>query len=308
MTVKRTNEFHKKKVIQKKPKTANKLPGQLTLNSFNFTPRIQTNADQDMATVTANANQEPVINAAPAILNINRTIVQNGEAEELPPSILKLIKESVISNAKLVCSKNKLQSEIEIINNYQNDPNNTKTPAHLKNILDKINKSNLNIEDKTAETTRIINTSKNTRLLRLTNIENTLLNFKAEIWNSKILPILTFSEIAFTREAFILLFNKLLKETLAEFFINQKKNEELKEKKALKFELAKEDKLTVIDLQKGDLVKLTNKINALNIQVASLKKMQTLKAKGGEISKTKKSTSDSLRKNGNKKNIVKNKK
>jgi hypothetical protein len=64
----------------------------------------------------------------------------------------------------------------------------------------------------------------------------------------------------------------------------------------------------VIDLQKGDLVKLTNKINALNIQVASLKKMQTLKAKGGEISKTKKSTSDSLRKNGNKKNIVKNKK
>ena len=94
MTVKRTNELHKKKVIQKKPKTANKLPGQLTLNSFNFTPRIQTNADQDMATVTTNANQEPVINAAPTILNINRTIVQNGEAEELPPSILKLIKET----------------------------------------------------------------------------------------------------------------------------------------------------------------------------------------------------------------------
>ena len=219
-----------------------------------------------------------------------------------------MIKESVTSYAKLFCSKNKILNETEIINNYQNDPTNTKFPAHLKNALDKITKSNLNIEDKTAETTRIINASKNTRVLRLTSIENTLINYKAEIWNSKILPILVFSELAFSRESFLKLFNNLLKETLAEFFINQKKNEESKEKKAQKFELAKEDKLTVIDLQKGDLLKLTNKINALNIQISTLKKMQSLKAKGGEISKTKKSTSDSSRKNGNKKNIVKNKK
>jgi hypothetical protein len=306
MTVKRPNDFPKKKQIQK-IKTANKLPGQLTLNSFNFTPRPQTNADQPMTMVTPPANQDPVINA-PKILNINRIIPQNGESEELPSAILKLIKESVTSYAKLFCSKNKILNETEIINNYQNDPTNTKFPAHLKNALDKITKSNLNIEDKTAETTRIINASKNTRVLRLTSIENTLINYKAEIWNSKILPILVFSELAFSRESFLKLFNNLLKETLAEFFINQKKNEESKEKKAQKFELAKEDKLTVIDLQKGDLLKLTNKINALNIQISTLKKMQSLKAKGGEISKTKKSTSDSSRKNGNKKNIVKNKK
>lgn len=326
------NTFKKTKAKHKSNPKLSK--GQLSLKNFNFNLKLNPSTENTGNTGNVNFANSANHTQPAQFLNNNQfpdnstpdsgfiLIKENpivGDSIELPDCIKKLIKDNALQHAKLKCAISNYKNQIAELNKYKDNPELHQIPQSLKFIISKILNSNLPQEDRNLELNRIFCTNLNKLTLKLLEIENLSKNFVAHLWNETLLPALEFAVLPLTYDAFSAFYESILQNTLFNFYLKQQKHKITKQIKTNNFEKIKEDKLQQINLTKGDLTQLTNKLNQLSLQVQNLKtenaklnsKLLAKKDQGGRMKDQKKVTSSNsknLKSNTNKSNTVRNKK
>jgi hypothetical protein len=167
----------------------------------------------------------------------------------------------------------------------------------------------------------------NSKQKKLLELENLNRNFVVNFWNETLRPALHFANFAMSYEHFVSLYSTTLKNTKFEFFLVQKKHEIQKSEKIKKLEIIKEENMQQVALTKGDLNKLLKNFNQLSLKINNTQlENQKLKSKINSINSlnskkdlgrkalinNKKSIGQNKsifsKRNGNKRNIVANKK
>ena len=249
-------------------------PKQLTLKKFNLTNFI---TQQHTSSSNNDSNYNAFPNTSPNVtINSNSNNSQqethtplfqenstSNNITEAPLAITKLINEQAIKHAKIQCAISNYKAQIKSINLYKNNPESSPIPLFLKFKITQLLKSNYTEEDIQHDIDRTLLNSFNSKNNKLLELENINRNYVVNFWNVSILPALQFANYGLNYETFSNIYDAILKNTKFNFFITQTKHQQLKALKSKQFDLLKEDKLQPVTLTKGDLTKITNKLNQL---------------------------------------------